>query len=399
MASSTLSKTPQDAKAPQLEHGASLYSLAWKQFLRHPTAKVALAVLGILYFLAAFADFIAPYPERFGDARLSFAPPTQVHWRNEAGEFVGPFVYGLRKELNLETFENDWTADTSKIYPIEFFVRSSNPRDAYVPFPISLIPQPLRTRLGIRPTAQLRLFGVDAPGRIYLWGSDDVGGDIFGRILFGGRISLTVGIFASLVAVIIGVTLGGLAGFYGGWVDELILRLDEALSAIPGIFLLLALAAVFYPLGWPSSYVFTAIVVVLAFISWGGLARSIRSLVYSAKEQEYAFAAKALGANNWRIIFKHLVPQTLSYIVVVISLAIPSYILTEAVLSFYGLGIQRPSTSWGLMLSDAQRFVGVAGLGYRWWIYLPGLFIFISVLAWNLLGDGLRDAFDPRSRD
>jgi len=388
--------SPVKAKKSQ---GDSLYSLAWRQFLRHPMAKVALSVLAVLYFFSAFADFFAPYPERFGDARSTFSPPTQVHFRNGDGEFVRPFVYGMTKTLDLETFENVWTPDTEKVYPIDFFVRSTSPRDRYVPFPVNLIPITLRDTLGIRPWATLRLFGVDPPGRIYLWGSDDVGSDVFGKILFGGRISLTIGIIASLVAILLGVLLGGVAGFYGGWVDELVLRFDEALSAIPGIFLLLSLAAIFYPLNWPPSYVFFAVVIALALISWGGIARSVRSIIFSSREQEYAYAAKALGAGNGRIIFRHLVPQTLSYLVVVMSLLIPGFILTEAVLSFYGLGIQRPATSWGLMLASAQAFTGVAGLTERWWIYLPGLFIFISVLAWNLLGDGLRDAFDPRSRD
>lgn len=390
---------PSSSGKAKAAKGDSLYSLAWRQFLRHPLAKLALGVLAVLYFFAAFADFFAPYPERFGDARSTFSPPTQVHFRTTDGAFVRPFVYGMTKELNLETFENEWTEDTSKVYPIKFFVRSTNPRDRYVPFPISLIPVTLRDALGIRPWANLRLFGVDSPGRIYLWGSDDVGSDVFSKILFGGRISLTIGIIASFVAILLGIILGGIAGFYGGWIDELILRFDEALSAIPSIFLLLSLAAIFYPLNWPPSYVFFSVVIALALISWGGIARSVRSIIFASREQEYAYAAKALGAGNGRIIFKHLVPQTLSYLVVVMSLAIPGFILTEAVLSFYGLGIQRPATSWGLMLASAQAFTGVAGLTERWWIYLPGLFIFISVLAWNLLGDGLRDAFDPRSRD
>lgn len=304
----------------------------------------------------------------------------------------------VRRHHHLETFRNEWIIDTNQVYPIRFFVRSENPRDRYVPFPVNLIPVPLREALGIRPWATLRLFGVDQPGRLYLWGADDVGADVFSKVLYGARISLTIGILASLVSILIGMTLGGLAGFYGGWVDELILRFDEALSAIPGIFLLLSLAAIFYPLNWPPTYVFAAVVVALALISWGGVARSVRSIILSAREQEFTYAAKALGAGDGRIIRLHLLPQTFSYVIVVVSLNIPAFILTEAVLSFYGLGIQRPATSWGLMLSSAQAFVGVTGLTDRWWIFIPGIFIFISVLAWNLLGDGLRDAFDPKSK-
>src|SRR5690606_17810371 len=263
------------------------------------------------------------------------------------------------------------------------------------------IPVGLRQAWNIRPTSTLHLFGVDDPSdrvKLYLWGSGDLGEDIYSRILFGSRISLTIGILASIVAIVLGMLMGGLAGYYGGWIDEIILRFVEALQAIPNLFLLLALSAVFYPLGLPSSVVFPLIVVVLALIGWGGVARTIRAQVLSLKERDFAVAAKAAGASNWRIIRVHLLPQTLSYVIVVMSLAIPGFILTEAVLSFFGLGIQPPATSWGLMLNTAQSFVGVSGLAARWWIFIPGVFIFVSVLAWNLIGDGLRDAFDPRSR-
>jgi peptide/nickel transport system permease protein len=393
---------PMDLNAPVRKsnrEGESLYKIAWKRFLKHPMAKAAMIVLGVLYLVSTFADFLAPYSERFGDAAYSFSPPTQIHFRDLDGNLTRPFIYGTSQKLNMQTFRNEWTVDYDKVYPIKFFVRNTAPRERYVPFPISLIPAPIRENVGIRPTATLRLFGVDAPARIYLWGADDVGSDIYGKVLYGGRISLTIGILASVVTIVLGLLLGGLAGFYGGWVDELILRLDEALSAIPGIFLLISLAAIFYPLNWPPSYVFMAVVVALSIISWGGVARSVRGMILSTREQEFTFAAKALGATDGRIIGAHLLPQTLTYVVIIMSLNIPAYILTEATLSFYGLGIQRPATSWGNMLSSAQSFAGVTGLTDRWWIFIPGIFIFISVLAWNLMGDGLRDAFDPKSKD
>lgn len=385
--------------AQSAREGESLYQIAWRRFMRHPMAKAAMLVLGILYLVATFADFFAPYSERFGDAAYSFAPPTKVHVRDQDGNWARPFVYGTSQKLNMQTFRNEWTVDFDKTYPVKFFVRSTAPRERYVPFPVSLIPAPLREKWNIRSTATLRLFGVDAPARLYLWGADDVGSDVFSKVLFGGRISLTIGILASVVTVVLGLLLGGLAGFYGGWVDEIILRFDEALSAIPAIFLLISLAAIFYPLNWPPTYVFMAVVVALAVISWGGLARSVRSMVLSTREQEFTYAAKALGASNARIIGAHLLPQTLTYVVIIMSLNIPAFILTEAVLSFYGLGIQRPATSWGNMLASAQSFVGVTGLTDRAWIFIPGVFIFVSVLAWNLMGDGLRDAFDPKTSD
>ena len=388
---------------PQEQQGASLTSIAWKQFRKHPLARISLVVLSILYLLAAFADFIAPYPERQINTKLTFQPPTKIHFRSEEGSLTRPYICKTSKEIDFTTFEEVWTEDCKQRLDIKFFVHREgvNGIERYVPFPVNLIPLPIRQQVGIKPWASLHLFGVEDPQdkvRIFLWGSDDLGSDVFGKTLFGARISLTIGIIGTFVALLIGLIMGGIAGYFGGWIDEIIMRAVEALSAIPTIFLLLALAAVFYPLNWPSTYVFTAVIVVLALIGWGSSARSVRGLVYSIKEQEFAIAAKSLGASNWRIITQHILPQTLSFAIVTMSLSIPGYILAESVLSFYGLGIQPPSTSWGLMLSTAQRFAGVTGLTERWWIFLPGLFIFISVLTWNLLGDGLRDAFDPRQR-
>jgi peptide/nickel transport system permease protein len=379
--------------------GASLFAIAIQQFLKHPLAKVALVVLGILYTVAAFADILAPYPERLINPRQAFQPPQPIYFMHE-GRVVRPYIHRMVRELDMTTFETIWTEDTSERYDILFGVRREGVRDRYVPFPVSLIPEPIRQRIGIRGWATFRLFG-SAGGdnvRVHLWGTDDLGGDVYGKILYGSRISLTIGILAAIVTIVMGMILGGLAGFYGGWIDELILRFVEALSAIPGLFLLLALSAIFYPLNLPSSIVFPLIVVVLSLIGWGGVARTVRAQVLSLREREYALAAKALGASEWRVIIRHLLPQTFSFVIITLSLVIPGYIITEAVLSFFGLGIQPPATSWGLMLNTAQSFAGVSSLGDRWWIFLPGLFIFISVLAWNLLGDGLRDAFDPRSR-
>jgi peptide/nickel transport system permease protein len=390
---------PIEAERPEVIAGASLWSIAWQQFVKHPMARGALAVLGVLYLAAAFADVIAPYPERLINPRQAFQPPQRVYVTHE-GRLVPPYVYAMTRELDLNTFETIWTEDRSQRHPLVLGVRREAPRDRYVPLPVSLIPEPIRQRVGIQPWATWRLFGVaggDAV-RVHLWGSDDLGGDVFGKILYGGRISLSIGIIAAIVTIVLGMILGGLAGYYGGWLDEIILRFVEALSAIPGIFLLLALSAIFYPLNLPSSIVFPLIVVVLSLVGWGGVARTVRGQVLSLRERDYAIAAKALGAGEWRILVRHLLPQTFSFIIVTLSLIIPSFILTEAVLSFYGLGIQPPATSWGLMLNTAQSFAGVSALGDRWWIFLPGLFIFVSVLAWNLLGDGLRDAFDPRSR-
>lgn len=383
------------------KRGTSLTAIAWQQFTKHPLARAALVVLGVLYFLAAFADFFAPYPERFINAFATFQPPNPIHFFDEDGSLTRPYIYGMTKSIDMETFQEVWTVDRSVKHEIQFFVHRQGPQNRYVPFPVNLIPQPMRNAIGIRPWATLRLFGLaesSSSANIYIWGSDDLGSDVFSKVLYGSRISLTIGIVAAFVSVLIGMIMGGIAGYFGGWIDEVILRLVEALGAIPDLFLLIALSAVFYPLNLPSSTLFLLIVVVLSMIGWGGVARTVRGQVYSLKERDYTVAARALGRGDAGIIAQHLLPNTLSYVIVVLSLIIPGFILTESVLSFFGLGIQPPATSWGLMLATAQAFAGVTGLTERWWIFIPGGFIFIAVLAWNLLGDGLRDAFDPRSR-
>lgn len=364
-------------------------------------ARVALVVLGIMYVLAAFADFFAPYPEHMINPNATFEPPTAIHLIGPDGHLAWPYVYGMKKTIDMKTFKTVWTVDTSRSYRIRFFVRRTALRDRYVPFPVNLIPVQLRRVLGIRPWATLHLFGVGDPSdrvRVHLLGTDDLGADVFGKLMFGARISLTIGILASLVAIAIGTFMGGLAGFYGGWIDEVILRFVEALSAIPDLFLLLTLSAIFYPLHLPSTTQFMVIIVALSVIGWGTTARAVRGQVLSLRERDFTVAAKALGASDTRIITRHLLPQTLSFVIVSLSIQIPGYTLAESVLSFFGLGVQPPATSWGLMLSTAQSFAGVTGLTSRWWIFTPGIAIFVAVLAWNLLGDGLRDAFDPKSR-
>jgi peptide/nickel transport system permease protein len=379
----------------------SLTTIAWEQFRKHPLARIALGILSVLYFFAAFADFFAPYKEGSINSSLTFQPPNKIYWRDENGNFTRPYTYAMEGVIDRTTFKKVWEEDTTTPYPIKFFVSNPSSREKYVPFPINLIPEALRQSWGIKPWASLKLFGLEDPTnrvRVFLWGSDDLGRDVFGQIMYGSRVSLTVGILASILSLSLGMILGGIAGYFGGWIDELIMRLVEALSAIPDIPLLITLSAIFIPLNLPSATTFLLIVCTLSLIGWGGVARTVRGQVLSLRERDYATAAKSLGASDLRVIVAHLLPQTLTYAIVLMSIAIPGFILSEAVLSFYNLGIRPPGTSWGLMLATAQSFAGVNGLTERWWIFIPGLFIFISVLTWNLLGDGLRDAFDPKSR-
>ncbi|GEM82556.1 ABC transporter permease [Meiothermus hypogaeus] len=367
------------------------------QFRKHRLAMVSLWVLGILYVLAAFADFIAPYGESEsffrGAIDRSFAPPTRIHWRDpETGALTRPFVYNVRSEINLDTLQFEFKEDTSTRYPLRFFTQGQ----PYVPFPFNLIPQTWRNTWGFNPTLTLRLFGVDKPATIFLWGADRLGRDVFGRILFGARITLTIGIFAAVLALVVGLVLGAIAGYYGGWLDDLIMRVVEVLSTIPALFLLLALRALF-PLDAKSSVVFFVVILILGLIRWGGVARAVRGQVLSLREEDYVMAARGLGANDVRIIFRHVLPATASFAIVSFSLLIPGFILTESGLSFLGLGISDPNASWGLMLAVAQEG-GMQTFTSRPWMLIPGLFIFITVLAFNFIGDGLRDALDPKAR-
>jgi peptide/nickel transport system permease protein len=356
------------------------WQVAWGQFKKHRIARVGLVILGFLYFMALIADFVAPYSEPFIDVRMSYAPPTRVHFFDADGRLTRPFIYPLRRQLDLQTFQTIWTADTTRPTPIRFFVQGNSYRFA------SVIPM------------NFKLFGVGEGTRMYLWGADKLGQDLFGKIWYGARISLSIGILAALVSVSIALFMGGLAGFYGGIVDTFIMRLVEVLAAIPGLFLLITLSAVFRPLNLSSGQLFAVIVVALSIISWGGLARVIRGLVLKLREEEFSQAAKALGASDVRVIARHILPQTASWVVVSMSLTIPGLISAESALSFIGVGVQSPATSWGLLLAQAQTDAGISGIVSRPWVFIPGIFIFVAILSWNLVGDGVRDALDPRSR-
>ncbi len=376
------------------QRSKSQAKVVWEQFRKHKMALVGGGVLIIMYLIALFAGFLAPYGinEYRRSPSLAFQPPTPVHWTDpETGRLTRPFIYAATQDRDPVTRQRVWVEDTTERFPIRFFV--DRPSQPY-------------TILGIwRGTT--RLFGVDEPARIFLWGSNNLGKDVFSRVLYGGQVSLTIGILAVWVSLFLGLLLGGLAGFYGGWVDNLVMRLVEVFDAIPGLFLLIVLLTLLrdprnplaqtFGLQMSSSQIFLLVVVVLGFIGWGGLARTIRSIVFTLRDQDYAHAAKALGASEMRIIWRHLLPGTASYVIVVTTLAIPGYILAESGLSFLGLGPSEvDSASWGLLLRDATA----RGISIQFvpWLLIPGIPIFLAILCWNLVGDGLRDAFDPRKR-
>ena len=344
--------------------------LFWRQFRRSPFAVAGGALLLVLYALAALAPFLAPYAENDIDRGRFFHPPTAVHLRDVAGRWRGPFVYGTRAGLD-QTYERD----TAAVHPVRWFVKGA----------------PYRL-LGLVP-ADRHLFGVDAPGRIYVLGADETGRDVWSRLLFGSQVSLTVGLVGIAISFTLGLLLGGVSGYYGGWVDTLIMRGTELLLSIPGLYLIVALRTVF-PLDLPSQQTYLAIVAILAFIGWAVLARIIRGMVLSLRQSEYVLAARAMGASSLRVIARHILPNTLSFTIVAATVAVPGYILGEVFLSFLGVGVQPPAASWGNMLNAArsQRVL----TSFPWMLFAPGAAIFVTVMAFNFFGDGLRDALDPR---
>ena len=298
----------------------------------------------------------------------------------DTGALTWPFVYATTRKANPETFLTEFTEEKTTKYPLKFFV----PR-----------PQEPYTILGIIP-GNVRLFGVDAPAHIFLLGTDDIGRDMFTRIWFGAQIAMTIGIVASALAFSLGVFFGAIAGYFGGWIDNLIMRTTEVLAAIPDLFILATLYALL-PQNISPTLVFYGINFMLGIIGWGGIARIVRGQILSLREADYVQAALALGANPARVIFRHILPGTFTYLIVSASLAIPGFILTEAVLSFLGFGVREPASSWGLLLSAVTRG-GFASFTDRPWVLVPGFFIVVTILSWNFLGDGLRDAFDPKKR-
>ena len=347
-----------------------------KQLWKDKFARVALLVLGVIYLMLFFADFISPYTKDFSDRTMAYVPPSKVFTIDENGKLSKPYTYNYVREFDNDTLEIKYRLDRSKKHYINFFSKG----------------EPYKF-LGLLP-AKLHLFTTDNSGRIYLLGTDMNGRDVFSRLLFGGRISMTIGFFALFVLFPIGLLYGGISGYFGGKVDMIMMRFAEAVMSIPSFYLLIILASIL-PSGMTSTQRFMLIVVILALIGWAGFARVVRGMVLSVKNQEYVLAARSIGASKFRIITKHILPQTTSFVIVAMTLSVPSYILSESGLSFLGLGIQQPDSSWENMLKEAQEFTNII---YRPWLLTPGLLIFVSVLAFNLIGDTIRDILDPQSK-
>lgn len=348
----------------------------FKQLMKDKFAKIALIVLAVIYLALFFADFIAPYTKDFSDRTMAYVPPSKIFIIDENKKLSFPYTYNYVREFDNENLRITYSFDRSKKHYIKFFAKG----------------QPYKF-LGLIPMKR-HLITTDTEGRLFLLGTDINGRDVFSRLLFGGRISMTIGFLALFVLFPIGLLYGGIAGYFGGKTDTIMMRFAEAIMSIPSFYLLIILASIL-PSGMTSIQRFMLIVIILALIGWAGFARVVRGMVLSIKNQEFVQAAKSIGASRLRIIVKHILPQTASFVIVAMTLSVPSYILSESGLSFLGLGIQQPDASWGNMLKEAQEYTNII---YRPWLLTPGFLIFVAVLAFNLIGDTIRDVLDPKSK-
>ncbi len=348
--------------------------LMWRKFVRHRMAVAAGIVLIVMYVVVLFAGFFAPYDFAKPNYQFLYAPPQALHFFDDTGAFhLRPFVHRLKGKRDRKTLRFVYREDRRIRDPVRFLV----PGHKYSLF-FGLI------------ESDIHFVGVDT-GTLFLLGTELRGRDMLSRVIAGGRVSLSIGLIGVAIMVVLGTVIGTVSGYFGGWVDNAIQRLIELVRSFPQLPLWMALAAVMPP-EWPSIWAFFGITIVLAMIEWTGLAREIRGKVLSLRTSEFIAASEVAGAGIGRIVFVHLIPNLASHVVVTATLAIPTIILAESALSFLGLGIQPPMTSWGVLLSQANK---IEVFRLYPWMLTPGLAIVISVLSFNFLGDGLRDLADP----
>ena len=353
---------------------ASQWQLIWRKFRRHRLAMFSALVVIFLYSLALFPEFYSINDHHKRHVKYAKAPPHTLHFLDEDGNFhLTPFIYEMTQKLDMDTLKRIYTEEKSKRYPLRFFV-------AGLPYML----------LGLINT-NIHLIGVDEPAVFFPFGTDELGRDVFSRTMHAARISLSIGFLGMVTSFCLGCLIGGISGYFGGSVDIIVQRAIEFLVSIPHIPLIMALSAAFPP-EWSSTQVYFGITVVLAVVSWPPLARAVRGKLLELREADFVMAARISNMGDMEIIIKHLLPSFASFLIVVLSLAVPGMILAETALSFLQIGIRPPAVSWGVLLQDAQN---IRSLSQSPWLLIPGLFVIVTVLSFNFLGDGLRDAADP----
>ena len=366
-------------KAGEKVYVAPPLQLMWWRFRKHRMAMLSAGILIVFYFVALFCEFVAPYDPDGALLQFKQVPPTTIHIMDDNGQFQMPFVYLHKRSMDPTTFAITSIEDTSQRFALAFFVHG------------------YKYKLPILGETDLHLYGLpegkDVQG-VFLFGTDRLGRDMFSRIAYGARLSLSMGMVSVFLSLILGVVLGGISGLYGGVADTIIQRVIEFIRTIPTIPLYMTLSAAL-PVNWPVEWVYFGITLILALVGWTYLARVVRGRFLSMREEDFVLAARLNGSSEMRIILRHMLPSFMSFIIAALTLNIPGLILAETGLSFIGLGLRAPAISWGVLLQEATN---ISSLMLAPWVLMPGVAVVITVLAFNFLGDGLRDAADPYAR-